>query len=213
MKIAILTRTDELENKQRSFINQSYINTILRFHHTPIPIYGNGYEEEIAAFCDALILPGGYDIAPYYYHDSYNSSLHLYDDPTQDIRDFKILDAFIHQQKPILGICRGIQLINVYFGGTLINMNEQQHAKDHEHTLTIAPDTFLSCCMPSVCKINSYHHQCVKKLGSDIIPCAYAYDKTIEAIAHNTLPILGVQWHPELMDNDLIFSYFFHLLT
>lgn len=213
MKIAITTRTDLLEDKNRIFVNEAYIKKILAFSHTPIPIYGGGNEAAIAEFCDALIVPGGYDIAPFYFHEAYDEHAYLYDDPTMDLRDFRILQAFVEKRKPILGICRGIQLINVFFDGTLNqHINLEKHEKEHTHTIQLTPDSFITRCMKNDDIVNSYHHQAIDKLGKQLHVCAKSQDGCIEAIEHASLPIIAVQWHPESMDHDAIFPYFFHML-
>ncbi len=211
MNIAIMTRTDCLDGKNRVFVNETYMQKIIAFSHTPIPVYGNSGNDEIAQFCDALILPGGYDIAPFYFRSHYDPHSQMYEDPTMDVRDFAVLHAFIRKKKPILGICRGIQLINVYFQGTLHqHIDTQRHESGpHMHKLHIVPDSALSMCMNDGL-INSYHHQTIDELGKHLSVCAYAEDGSIEAIAHDTLPILAVQWHPEIMENDAVFPFFFH---
>lgn len=213
LKIGIITRTDLIDQKSRVFINESYIKKIIDFGNTPILLYGYEDTSEIASYCDALIIPGGYDIAPFYFDDVYDSTCTFYKDATQDSRDFKIIDAFVKKQKPILGICRGLQLINVYFKGTLHqHIDIRKHEQQHEHTISISSNSFLNTCIPSNCNVNSYHHQAIATLGNHLQISATSYDGYIEAIQHETLPIIAVQWHPELISNDFIFPYFFHRL-
>lgn len=211
MKIAIITRSDTLEKKNRVFVNETYIQKIIAYGHTPILLYGIENLDEMATFCDALIIPGGYDIAPYFFNQTSQSNCIFYKDKTQDIRDFAILDAFVRKAKPILGICRGIQLINVYFHGSLHqDIDIEKHTKKHMHQIVVNQSSFLASCMPATATVNSYHHQVIAKLGNDLQACATSQDGYIEAIEHKTLPIIGVQWHPEIMEDDFIFPYFFY---
>lgn len=106
-----------------------------------------------------------------------------------------MFDAFFARGKPILGICRGMQVINAFLGGTL-----QQHVTGH-----------VNCCHAIRCTgwladqigenpiVNSYHHQIVDRMANDLLSVAHASDGTVEALVHPSAPLLGVQWHPERM--------------
>lgn len=151
-----------------------------------------------------LILPGGGDIHPAYFGQQNTGSLSI--DSTLDLAQFSLLGAFLRAGKPILGICRGMQLINVAFGGDLIQDLDHQirplHAwcgQDATHCTTILPDTFLSDLYGSQLVTNSAHHQAVDNLGVDLLPAAYGPGHVLEALYHRRLPVLGVQWHPERM--------------
>jgi putative glutamine amidotransferase len=123
--------------------------------------------------------------------------------------DFEIslLKEVVRHRKPVIGICYGMQLLNVAFGGTLYqDINSQlsveiNHKKGY-HIIVIAENRFLRKGRFSV---NSTHHQAVKKLGSGLKAFAFSADNIVEAFYHDKLPYLvGVQWHPErLPDNKL----------
>lgn len=152
------------------------------------------------ADCAALILPGGGDIDPELYGQSNCGSMGI--DRNLDLLQIQALEYFLHAGKPILGICRGMQLLNVYFGGTLIQdlPNAQNHKAsegDALHSAHITEDCILSYLYGYIFPVNSSHHQAVDRLGSDLKIIQYAADGVAEAIQHKNKPILGVQWHPE----------------
>ena len=106
----------------------------------------------------------------------------------------------------MLGICRGLQLINVHQGGTL-----QQHVPEHSrydvapheevHTLTITPGTTLHALYGDTKQVNSLHHQTVGELGNGLTVTALAEDGVVEGVEMDGMPVIAVQWHPEMMDH------------
>lgn len=141
---------------------------------------------------DGLILPGGGDISPKRYGEKVHGSFGI--DERLDTLQFSVLDTFVKARKPVLGICRGMQLINVYFGGSL-----NQNIKGHKNTTHVVHNLEGSWCFDLFGKkvrTNSRHHQSVKKLGRGLEVCARK-GKTAEALRHVSLPVYGVQWHPE----------------
>ena len=174
---------------------------------------------------DGLILCGGGDTHPSFYGEQVNGSVDI--DLPRDRAELMLLDAFIKEGKPILGICRGFQLINIYFGGTL----EQDIENAKEHTSFESVDLIhpVKAQKGSVCEklygedfyVNSSHHQALKKTGNNISVTAYSYDGVAEAIEHMSLPVFGVQWHPERMcfnrrrqdtvDGKYIFEHFLNI--
>ena len=149
----------------------------------------------LAQRCDALLLSGGGDVHPALYGQTCDTSAHLSIDPVRDGEEQGLFEAFAARNKPILGVCRGIQVINVLCGGTLF-----QHLDDHSdacHPITCSAR--LAALVGSAPMVNSYHHQACNRLGQGLRLAARAPDGVIEAIWHESLPILGVQWHPERM--------------
>lgn len=215
MKRLLLTpRIEFIDNAWKYFVNESYIQALLpyplllecplSFHHC----------ETFAQEYDGLIITGGYDIAAHYFHQPCHEQTHLYDRPL-DYYDFLFLDAFVKQRKPILGICRGMQLINVYFHGTLCQHFDISKHEESEHAHHAVPleNTIFSMLLKKNTLINSYHHQCVDILGNGLQTGVVATDQRVEAVYHNELPILGVQWHPEKLDNDQVIPYFISQLV
>lgn len=161
---------------------------------------------------DGLILPGGVDLDPSYYGEKIDGSKKI--DHKRDAREMAVLDKFISSGKPILGICRGGQILNVYFGGTLY----QDIGTDHTNNVitSVVPsdkaldNSILYDCYGSELSVVCSHHQSIKDLGEGFIVTQYSTDGIIEALEHETLPIIVLQWHPERMpaDDQDIIHYF-----
>jgi putative glutamine amidotransferase len=158
---------------------------------------------------DGLILQGGADIHPSLYGEDPMPVLGPVD-VVRDIFEMELVRAFAAAGKPIFGICRGLQLINVAHGGTLFQDLQHQGAAKHAHTteaydghvhdLLFEPNSWLGALYPGISapRVNSIHHQGIKKLGENLRVEATSDDGVIEAV-RGTGPsfILGVQWHPE----------------
>ena len=153
--------------------------------------------------CDALLLPGGGDMAPWRYGQSNTASRGL--EPERDTAELMLLERFTAAGKPVLGICRGIQVINVFFGGTLCQDLPGHSAVDgHDsfHTVRTARSPLLAVCGP-LCRVNSAHHQAADAPGRGLRAVQWAEDGAVEAVCHDCLPVWGVQWHPERLPGEL----------
>lgn len=161
------------------------------------------YLPEISTGFDGLILCGGNDIDPKHYHQQIDGSVDI--DHQRDAVEFALLKAFVDAGKPVLGICRGHQLINVFFGGNLHqDLPEKQfHSSgpdlDITHSVTATENSVLSGLYGPSFQVNSYHHQAIDRLGDGLVATAHWNDRLIEAFEHCSKPIYGVQWHPERM--------------
>lgn len=173
---------------------------------------------------DGLILCGGNDIDPKYYGEADNGSVNI--DAPRDEAEFELAKAFIEAGKPVLGICRGCQLLNVYFGGSLVgdlpNADFHTNRSDYyvAHEASANKGSVLESLYGENFRINSSHHQAVKKLGVGLVATAFC-GEVIEGFEHKSLPVLAVQFHPERMcysqrredtaDGAPIFEYFIDL--
>jgi putative glutamine amidotransferase len=168
---------------------------------------------DYVAALDGLILQGGADIDPTVYGET--RSKHF--GPTDVVRDrfeLELLRAFAAADKPVLGVCRGMQLINVAYGGSLhhdlptAGINAQAHRitdlyDEHTHELNLVPSSWLRTIYNDAATgyVNSIHHQAAKRLGENLVVEATAPDGVIECIRHRDLSFMvGVQWHPEFHD-------------
>lgn len=173
---------------------------------------------------DALLLPGGGDITPAFFGQKNQGSRNM--DTELDIIQLQALDFFVKREYPVLGICKGIQIINVYFNGTIIQDLKQapHHAWDNGdkvHSSAALPDSLLFSLYGRRFNVNSAHHQGIGKVGHSLSVIQTSDDNIIEGIVHDTLPVIGVQWHPERLFDDsasgstvdgrLLFSYFLSL--
>ena len=154
--------------------------------------------------CDGLLMPGGVDIEPARYGQETHEKCGKIDLP-RDAMEWWILEAFLPTRKPVLGICRGIQMLNVFQGGTL-----HQHIEGHSdfkkrstgsHQVQVSPGSTLEQILGTrQLTVNSMHHQVVDVPGKDLEVCATSEDGYVEALIHTDHPFcLGVQWHPEHM--------------
>lgn len=171
------------------------------------------------ATCDALIFPGGGDVHPELYGQPNLGSRNI--DTELDLLQLRTLEMAIKANFPILGICKGMQLINIGLGGTLVQHMDTSDlhtgaTKDVYHTTITKEDSFLFPLYGASFPVNSRHHQAVDKLASCLIPVQWCPDDScIEALCHTKLPILGVQWHPERLHTDAVtgIPLFHHFLS
>ncbi len=180
------------------------------------------YLPEIDTDYDGLILCGGNDIDPARYGESVNGSVNI--DYSRDEVEFQLLQAFLDAGKPIMGVCRGSQLINIFFGGTLdqniANAAAHSSFSDYDliHPVTAVQGSICDKLYGTEFVVNSFHHQAIKKLGSGLTVTMMSNDGVVEGIAHESYNLFGVQWHPERMcftkqrtdtvDGTAIFEYF-----
>jgi putative glutamine amidotransferase len=162
---------------------------------------------------DGVLFAGGEDVDPAFYGEQkkYDSVEVSYD---RDQFEMKLLEHALHRRLPILGICRGAQVINVGFGGTLYQDLAQDAAPEFEHrqtnagksrsdtthTVTVTePGSLLAGAVAGSCRVNSMHHQAIKDLGRGLKVTAHSEDGLVEAVeAADDYPfLLAVQWHPE----------------
>lgn len=151
--------------------------------------------------CDALLLPGGGDLEPWRYGRENTASRGL--EPERDGAELRLLHEFTAAGKPVLGVCRGLQTVNVFFGGTLVQDIPGHGAwegGDRLHAVGTAPSP-LRPILGERATVNSAHHQAADRLGSGLRAVQWAEDGVVEALCHRRLPVWAVQWHPERLGN------------
>jgi putative glutamine amidotransferase len=168
--------------------------------------------------CEALVLSGGIDMHPGYYNSNNfvypNMPLQFYE--KRDAFEKNVFDAAQKQNIPVLGICRGLQLINCVLGGTLQQdlagknsihkavVNEKKEQFDKGHGVHIMPDTLLAEITGTKrAVVNSAHHQCTDKIANDLVVSCLSDDNVVEGLEWKTKQgkpfLLCIQWHPERM--------------
>ena len=162
-------------------------------------VFGSGSAGQ-AALWDALLLPGGGDLEPWRYGQENTASRSL--EPERDRAELALLEDFTAAGKPVLGVCRGLQTVNVFFGGTLaqdIPGHGALEGRDRLHAVRTAPSALLPL-LGEEALVNSAHHQAADRLGSGLRAVQWAADGVVEALCHRRLPVWGVQWHPERLE-------------
>ena len=186
----------------------NYCRAIVKAGGIPI-ISALADAEEYAAIADGILFTGSNcDIDPKFYGCENLGSADCM--PALDEMELQLFDTFYKANKPIFGICRGIQLISVALGGNLVqdipaeipdlSVHDAIYKKESDsHPVITTEGSVLHSLFGKEFLTNSFHHQSVKHCGRDMVITAMTPDGVIEAIEHKTLPIIGVQWHPERM--------------
>lgn len=219
--IAVAANFEHLEDRDKLTVNRFYTDFIslgggVPFIVAPTVANETGMLDEdsikrLVGLADGLVLPGGKDVHPAYYNqDPEQGVTHL--DATFDRFQLTCLNAAAGRM-PVLGICRGEQLLNVYCGGTLhqhlpavegtLSHSQTGEPRQYHHQITVTKDSFLADVLgyEKPVWVNSFHHQAVKSTGTGLTVTATAADGIIEAVEGemNGHLLLGVQWHPEGM--------------
>ena len=177
-----------------------------------IPIHDPSISRDYIKKIDGLILTGGEDISPQLYEAQPELGL----GPTKlsrDISEAQLFNEAIQENKAILGICRGLQIINVCLGGNLYqDLNKEKfvtiqhrqagHPSQVHHHIQIDTQSYLGGILGSSLQVNSYHHQAINKLAPTLNAVAYSHDQIVEAVEwmDDEHSILALQWHPEMID-------------
>jgi microsomal dipeptidase-like Zn-dependent dipeptidase/gamma-glutamyl-gamma-aminobutyrate hydrolase PuuD len=215
-----------------SCISNAYVNAVVKAGGTPVLIpltNDNRVLDPVLSQIDGLILSGGGDIYAPLFNEELHPAVESYD-LERDHYDIQLVKRAAAKQMPVLGICRGQQVINVAFGGSLIqdipsqvpeskiNHNQPEARETSTHLVNIVSGSKLhQIAKTEKLLVNSFHHQSVKVIAPGFEAVAQAEDGIIEAIESTEgQSILGVQWHPENMavaDNDTMLSVFKHVMS
>jgi putative glutamine amidotransferase len=215
LRVALTTTIDAnagAGGRSAVFLYTTYIHALQQIGLAPLlitPAHSPLAVEALLDACCGLVLSGGEDVEPSRYGEAPSPALGA-TEPARDAVEFHALDRALDSGMPVFGICRGAQVLNVHFGGTLYqdigterpgDLVHQQTAPwtARSHDVTVEPDSLLGSIVgdPRLF-INSFHHQAVKDLGRGLRVSARADDGLVEAVEHTAHPwLLGVQWHPE----------------
>ena len=214
-RVALTTTIDPRggeHRKPRVALYANYLDALQRVGLTPVlvtPAHGSRDIDALLSICSGLVLAGGEDIDPSRYGEEPIPQLGPIN-PPRDVAEFRTLEAALERDLPVLGICRGHQLLNVFFGGSLYQdigvATGEGHLHlqttpwgSHHHDVTVERDSRLGRAIGRErMEINSYHHQAIRELAPTLEVTARADDGLIEAVEskeHRWL--VGVQWHPE----------------
>ncbi|MBC95394.1 glutamine amidotransferase [bacterium] len=160
---------------------------------------------EIIPLLDGILLSGGADIEPQQYGAEPEPELQEIE-PIRDEFELSLLEEVYKRELPVAGICRGLQILNVHAGGTLFqdvppHSVRNEPASNRVHEVTFDEGSILAGLYGPSMQVNSLHHQSVDRVGNGFLATGLANDLGVEAIEHCELPILAVQWHPEMLDS------------
>lgn len=170
-----------------------------------VPVMATDIElaEEYARLCDGLVLTGS---AMYMPSPEYAAQAKVIEKQKRDPQDAQLFYAFQKAGKPVLGICRGQQNINVFLGGTLAKKFKLTDGVEHlmrKHEIVVQPGSLICELFGEAFITNSRHNNRIDQLADGLKVTARSHDGVIEAIEHESEPIYAVQWHPERMRGDL----------
>ena len=202
---------------EAALIPTDYVNAVEDAGGRPllVPPVEDGIEETLEAL-DGIVFTGGSDIDPGEYgEEAHPETFGIL--KNRDLSELALLTAALERDMPVLGICRGIQVLNVARGGDLHQhlpevVGHERHKNDPpgvfiEHEVAIEPGTKLAGLLGGAHGVKSHHHQGLKRLGDGLVESAHADDGTVEAIEDpNQRFALGVLWHPEAGENMRLFE-------
>ncbi len=206
-------------NKQSS-VPDIYIDAVLKAGGAPVlipVIYDIPALSSLIENLDGILVPGGYDVNPLFFEEEPIPQLTSVD-TYLDLCDFTALRLAADMNIPIMGVCRGHQVVNIAFGGSMYQdiyaerketkLKHFQEQPRYQPSHTVKLTDYDSVLKPIFGNepvwVNSFHHQAVKEVGKDFVVTALSPDGIIEGTQHPTRPIFTVQWHPEglIDDND-----------
>ena len=204
--ILVTTSTMPVEDMTAVRLNHEYVNAVVKAGGVPVPVVSPFCMDELMELADGLLLTGGVDMDPIRYGQAVlNDTVTI--DPARDALELQLIEKYWKTGKPVLAICRGLQVLNVAFGGKLIQdiptWCGATHTGGVQHAVAVAPGSLLQRLTGKAeLMVNSYHHQCIAadQLAPAFTPTAVWTGcgvTMIEAFEQPGYPLLAVQWHPE----------------
>ncbi|EME58446.1 gamma-glutamyl-gamma-aminobutyrate hydrolase family protein [Amycolatopsis decaplanina] len=197
---------------EAALLHRVYVDGIVAAGGIPVllpPV--SAAHDRLMSAVDGLVLVGGADVDPARYGQERHAT--TYTRPNRDAFEFGLLRSAMDSGKPVLGVCRGLQVLSVALGGTLAqHLPDTLDTEDHQPapatfgttTVSLAEGSRVASILGAETKVSCYHHQAIDRLGDGLVPVGWAADGTIEAAE---LPgdgfVLGVQWHPEQNPDDI----------
>ncbi len=211
--VAVSATIRDVEGAERVRLNAAYVRALESVGLIPIVVPPLGHPEVVTGVLDlvgGLVLTGGEDVDPSLYGQDPHPELGTVS-RARDVTELTLLESARERRLPTLAICRGVQLLNVGFGGTLVQdlPSQRDDAHAHElddlrdarvHTVRVEPASRLAAVVGDhAIRVNSVHHQAIDRLGTGLRPNAWAEDGIIEGVESGDADwwMLGVQWHPE----------------
>lgn len=210
----IVDHGGEFPDYERIYVNKDYISAVIAAGAVPLMIPMEDSEDNLQAsleLVDAVIFSGGHDITPFRYGEEPHAKLHDIC-PERDAFDFLLYRLAKEKKLPILGICRGYQLMNVAEGGSLYqdlslkSTESFKHSQGHgpsiaTHTMKVEAGSKLAQILgKEEIRINSFHHQAIKDVAKSLKVSGKALDDVVEAVELTDYPFgIGVQFHPEML--------------
>jgi putative glutamine amidotransferase len=199
-----------------------YIRSVSAAGGTPVLLTREADAESVVERLDGLVLAGGEDVDPRRY-GGVPTEFATVLDPGRDAFEVALFEAALAKGIPVLGICRGCQLINVARGGTLISHLSASTGQAHSfygypgshrpQTVEVAEDSKLAKLLGRRVQVNSYHHQAVLTAGEGVVATAHALDGVVEGIEIPGTDVVAVQWHPEMFGGDPLFDWIVETAT
>lgn len=230
-KIGVICWTEILETREKIATNDYFLQAVARAGALPFSHPSTSNEETLDAFLDfvdGVILTGGEDISPHLYGEDTKRKTGKVN-MKRDLGEIAILKKIFEKKIPCLAVCRGMQLANVYLGGTLyqdiyeetktdIAHSHEGEFQENFHFIKIKKKSKLYEALGSKVLVNSLHHQAIKDLAKDLSLVASSSDGIIEAVeTKDDHLFMGVQFHPEFRDlegnYDKLFKYFIEKVT
>lgn len=214
------------DNKQ--YVSDAYIQAVKSAGGLPLVlplVKSKTIMKEYISLCDGFLFCGGGDITPLLFGQEPTLGIGT-TDITLDLFQMRFMKMVLESPKPILAICRGMQVLNVACGGTIFqdlnhvdfetinHMQTSLSRKDVSHKVKFVPQTRLHKLLGNFAYTNSFHHQAIARLGTELIASGTTGDDIIEAIEMPSHPfVVGVQWHPEsMLENAPSMKQLFHAL-